>query len=143
MNRIGYSSRTAIAAFSISSVSLSSATAAWGRAFGPTRCTILICESLARAYNLPVLAKTDVVIGFNGSEKLGEVAPTIEEIAVAFKDGHDPELIWRTALLRAIHSFEPERPKPSLSEAILDLARSPQLYAQTLKAADDSLTRRG
>jgi hypothetical protein len=100
-------------------------------------------ERLARAYNLPALARTEVVIGFNGSEKLGAVAPTIEEIAEAIKHDHEPELIWRAALMRATHSFVSLGPKPSLSTAIRDLARSPQLYAQALTAADDTLARQG
>jgi hypothetical protein len=100
-------------------------------------------ERLARVYNYPALAKTEVVVGFNGSEKLGEVAPTIEEIAGAFKDGHEPELIWRAVLLRATRLSAGADSNPSLSEAILELETSPQLYAVSLTAADDALTLQG
>jgi hypothetical protein len=98
---------------------------------------------LASVYGFPTLAKTDVVIGFNGSEKLGEVAPTIEELARALRDSRDPEMIWRAVLVRATHSLGNSETPPSLGETIRILRANPQIYAQRLSAADDALTREG
>jgi hypothetical protein len=98
-------------------------------------------KHLALTYNLPALAKTDVIVGFNGSEKRGVVAPTTDEITEAFKRGHEPELIWRAVLLRAAHRYGGTGPLPSLTRAINHLARAPQLYTDVLSAADDALVR--
>jgi hypothetical protein len=98
-------------------------------------------ERLARVYSLPALANTEVVIGFNGSERLTEIAPTTDEVAGALKNDCDPELIWRAVLLRAAYSFGAAGPTPPLSEALNTLAASPGRYAEVLTAADDALIR--
>ena len=96
-------------------------------------------QRLASVYCLPALAKTDVVIGFNGSEKIGKAAPTIEQVSNAFKNDRDPELIWRAVLLRAARSLRAEGRLPSFDDTIVELVSSPQIYAQTLTDADDEL----
>lgn len=100
-------------------------------------------KRLTNVYCLPALAKTHVVIGFNGSEKIGAVAPTIEQVANAFKGGHDPELIWRAVLLRAARSLTVERKLGTFADTVVELVSSPQVYAQTLTEADDKLTSEG
>ena len=96
-------------------------------------------ERLAQVYELPVLAKADVVIGFNGSEKIGPVAPTIEEISRALKDRTPPELIWRAVMLRATHTLRSTSEPLSLNGTISKLKSHPHAYAQELSAADDIL----
>jgi hypothetical protein len=101
-------------------------------------------QRLAKVYDLPALAKTDVIIGFNGSDKLRAAAPTPDQIADALKEGHDPDLIWRAVLLRAvISSGASTQSIPKLGRVISDLAKSPELYAQTLTSADDALASQG
>jgi hypothetical protein len=95
---------------------------------------------LAKVYSLPVLARTDVVIGYNGSERIGPVAPTIEQVSNALKNDRDPELIWRAVLLRAARSLRPKGQPSSFDETIIELMSSPQIYAQTLTDTDDVLT---
>ena len=97
---------------------------------------------LAHVYNLPALASTEVVIGFNGSERITEIAPTTDEVAGALKSGCDPELIWRAVMLRAAYSYTTSEPAPPLSEALRQLQASPELYAKVLTAADDALITR-
>jgi hypothetical protein len=95
-------------------------------------------DRLARVYNLPALATTEVAIGFNGSEKLTELAPTTDEVAGALESGYDPELIWRAVVFRAAYSIA-AGPAPDLNVALRDLGASPQLYGKVLTAADEAL----
>jgi hypothetical protein len=97
-------------------------------------------ERLARVYSIPAVAKTEVVIGFNGSERLGDVSPTPDEIAETLKK-RDPDLIWRAVLMRAAYSFTKSGSIPSFTQAIDELSQSPQVYAQVMTAADDALSR--
>ncbi len=97
---------------------------------------------LAGVYSLPILGKTDVVIGFNGSERIGPVAPTIEQITSALRNKRDPELIWRAVLIRAARSFRKMDQPPSFDETIVELSSNPEAYAQTLADIDDELTHR-
>lgn len=97
-------------------------------------------DRVASVYRVPTLARTDVVIGFNGSERIGTVAPTIEQVSSAFKSDHDPELIWRAVLLRAARSLKAKEQLPTFDETIVELESSPKIYAQTLTDADDELT---
>lgn len=94
---------------------------------------------LARVYSLPALGRAEVVIGFNGSEKLAAVAGTTDEIGQAFGAGYEPELIWRSVLLRAAHPYVSLTSPPGLSEALCNIKKAPQLYAGVLTAADDAL----
>jgi hypothetical protein len=100
-------------------------------------------ERLARAYAFPKLANTNVIIGFNGSIKLSIVAPTIEEIQAARNAGHDPELVWRTVILRAARSLRPVGTTSSFSDAISQLQARPGDYARELTAVDDEMADRG
>ncbi len=100
-------------------------------------------ERLARTYLFPKLAKTNVVIGFNGSIKLSNVAPTIEEIQAARNVGHDPELIWRAVILRAARSLRPVGTPPSFRNALGQLQFTPGDYARELTAVDDEMAKRG
>jgi len=96
-------------------------------------------ERLSNAYSFPRLAHTDVVIGFNGSVKLGSLTPSIAEIQEAQKVEGNPELIWRAVILRAVSSLRMAGTTPSLNEAITRLKSFPADYARELTAADDEL----
>jgi hypothetical protein len=96
-------------------------------------------EHLAGVYNFPALGKAYVIIGFNGSEKLGAVAGTTDEIAQAFHAGLEPELIWRGVLLRAAYSYKTVGQPSSLSQILCDLRTSPEIYSKVLTAADNTL----
>ncbi len=100
-------------------------------------------EVLARKYKLSELARTEVVIGFNGSDRLSAVAPTTDEIAIALRHGCDPDVIWRAVLLRATHSLGGTGPNPNFREAMEQITATPDLYANVLSAADNKLTREG
>ena len=95
---------------------------------------------LAKIYSQPNLTNAEVVIGFNGSEKLNPVAPTIEEVTNASKK-YDPEVIWRTVFLRAVESIsdQPTQDK-SFSDSIRDLSSSPEIYSRKMTDIDDVLT---
>jgi hypothetical protein len=100
-------------------------------------------ERVADAYAYPALITTKVVIGFNASVKLHSGTPTIEDIQEAHREFHNPELIWRAVILRAIRSFShPSRPS-SLAEDVRGLRDNPRAYAEELTAADDSNTMYG
>jgi hypothetical protein len=100
-------------------------------------------ERLTQVYSLPALAKTTVIIGFNGSDRLGQAAPTPDEIAQALKDGHDSDQIWRAVLVCAARLSGTTRKATTFMETIEELNNSPQIYSRVLTAADDSLARGG
>ena len=95
-------------------------------------------QGLSKAYSLPALAQTEVAIGFNGSEKLSNVAPATSEITEALASGCDADLIWRAVLLRAVHTLSSGLPQP-FAEVLDELKGSPMRYAQVLTAADERL----
>jgi hypothetical protein len=98
-------------------------------------------ERVANAYSIPVLAKTNVVLGFNGSTKLSGITPTVDEIQAAHKAGDDSELIWRAVILRAIQSLrsaEAAEAAPSLTDALNQLKNRPRAYAEELTAVDEA-----
>ncbi|MDL2403077.1 hypothetical protein [Rhizobium mayense] len=99
-----------------------------------------IRERLAHAYSFPSVAKTNVVIGFNGSVKLGAIASTVEQILAAHSKGHAPEVIWRTVILRAVRMLRPDASKHSFTDVLTELTAHPGLYAEELSVLDDQLS---
>jgi hypothetical protein len=95
-------------------------------------------DRVAHAYAIPVLARTNVVIGFNGSTKLIGVTPTIAEIQAANQAGDDPALIWQAVILRALQALRSADATPSLADAIRQLRERPSAYAEILTAADEA-----
>ncbi len=98
-------------------------------------------QRLAEFYTLPALAKTEVVIGFNGSDKQHPVAPSTDQITGAVAKGHNADVIWRAALLRAVYSLR--RQELDFEQAIYEVATSTSKYSQALSAADDEFVREG
>jgi hypothetical protein len=100
-------------------------------------------ERLAKAYSLPALSKTEVAVGFNGSDKLHRVAPTIDEIVGAYGNDNDADLIWRAVLLRAARSTDPKQEDTPFSTALEEVRASPGLYSKVLTEADERFHREG
>lgn len=97
---------------------------------------------LSSVYKLPALATANVHIGFNGSDKLHDVAPTTDEIAAAVGSSYSPDVIWRAVILRSAYSVIGKEVQP-FRQVISDLNEAPHLYAETLTAVDDILVGRG
>jgi hypothetical protein len=100
-------------------------------------------SKLSINYGIPLLAKTEVQIGFNGSEKLNSVAPTTDEIALAVAKGFEPDLIWRAALFRAAKAVESNQETLMFKDALEIITNDPQSYSELLTRVDDLLTGQG
>lgn len=98
---------------------------------------------LAEAYGHPLLASAHVFVGFNGSEKVNQTAPTQDEVADLLARDVDPRLIWRAVLIRVASKFIPDGADKPLTEVIMDLQNDPNRYSTVLSAADDELARTG
>jgi len=104
---------------------------------------INVRKQLADAYSFPGLARTEVVIGFNGSTKISGITPTIEEIQRVSKIEEDPQLIWQAVILRAVKSLSPTVTNLSLIDTLENLKRRPDDYPVELSTADDEAIHRG
>jgi hypothetical protein len=98
---------------------------------------------LADVYGPQLLKGADVVIGFNGSDKVSQTAPTRDEIASLSARGIDPELIWRAVLVRIVSRYIPLSREDTLTSAIERLQADATEYSTMLSAADDELAKRG
>lgn len=98
---------------------------------------------LADVYGHRVLTSANVVVGFNGSARVNEAAPTIDEISNLLTSGTQPEIIWRAVLIRIASKYLPGGGNDTLGNVIADLQRNPNLYSVVLSAADDELARTG
>jgi hypothetical protein len=95
-------------------------------------------ERVANAYAFPALARTDVVLGFNGSTKLSTVTPSVDEIQAAHCAGDNPALIWQAVIFRAVQSTRSAEAAPSLTDALKQLKANPRAYAEELTAVDEA-----
>jgi hypothetical protein len=100
-------------------------------------------ERVANAYAFPALARTNVVLGFNGSTKLSKVTPSVDEIQKAHQAGNDPALIWQAVILRAIQSLRPAEAAPTLTDALNQLKFRPRAYAEELTVLDEAIAKDG
>jgi hypothetical protein len=95
---------------------------------------------LADTYDHRQLKTAHVEIGFNGSTKVGAIAPTTDEISHFHAKGTRPDLIWRAVLLRAALSIlKGDGPASGLSGAIAALEADHNLFASELSRLDDVL----
>jgi hypothetical protein len=60
---------------------------------------------LAAVYRHRLLSTAEVIVGFNGSDKVSPTAPTIDEITNLFAQGINPDLIWRAVLIRIASKY--------------------------------------
>ncbi|WP_315716995.1 MULTISPECIES: hypothetical protein [unclassified Bradyrhizobium] len=98
-------------------------------------------ERLAKAYGQRLLSTAEVVVGFNGSDKVSESAPTIDEITNLFAQGKSPDLIWRAVLIRIACRLVPGSTDEPLGDVIDGLKADPNRYSVVLSVADDELVR--
>ncbi|MBW4093455.1 MAG: hypothetical protein HIU82_20495 [Proteobacteria bacterium] len=98
---------------------------------------------LAKVYGHRLLTSADVVVGFNGSDKVSPTAPTIDEVTSLLARGIDPELIWRAVLIRIASKYLSDGADKPLGDVIVGLQGDPNRYSVVLSAADDELARRG
>lgn len=97
----------------------------------------------ADAYAQPTLNKTEVVIGFNGSDKPSEIAPTIKSIARALGRKFTPDDIWQAIIFRAVQKFFQKPEGINLDSTLEKLKSSPNLFEETLFNADNELHKTG
>lgn len=98
-------------------------------------------DRLADFYGHSQLKTTRVEIGFNGSTKIGNIAPTTDEISGLYAQGRNADLIWRGVFLRTAFSILKTEPQLSLEEAMAALEKNPNLYSINLSRLDDMLAR--
>ncbi len=99
-------------------------------------------KRLAKSHGLSALGKTQVVIGFNGSDKRNPVAPSTDEIATALKSGAEPDLIWRAVLLRGARSTKAKK-NSTFNETLRETLAKPNLYPEAMSELDDRLANDG
>ena len=88
------------------------------------------------------LVEADVHIGFNGSHKISDVAPSVDQIGWALNSSYTADEIWRTVVLRASTSTLGRRPA-SFEESISQLRQAPAAYGVLIAEADDHLAANG
>jgi hypothetical protein len=104
---------------------------------------VAVRDQVAKAYGQTGLTKAEVVIGFNGSDKTAAVAPTREAIARALDEGFVEDDIWRAVIFRAMRQVEGKPEAQHLRETLATLRKSPELFEESLSAADDILKEKG
>lgn len=88
----------------------------------------------AASYPLLDLDRVDVELGFHDSAAGTEgTAPSPQVLGNVLADGHEPELIWRSVLLKAA---DPDAGPRRLGERVAWIKRDPETYEDTLLAAD-------
>ena len=102
-----------------------------------------VCNKIAVTYGLPKLARTEVVVGFNGSEKLSVVAPTPDAIRRAMEGGSTADEIWRSVMFRAVRKVLGQPENEHLDSTLAILKAAPSLFEETLSVADNSLASTG
>jgi hypothetical protein len=98
---------------------------------------------LAEVYGHRLLTKADVVVGFNGSDKVSPTAPTIDEVTSLLARGADPQLIWRAVLIRIASKYLTGHAEKKLTDVIDSFRNDPNIYSKVLSEADDKLAQSG
>lgn len=99
-------------------------------------------DRLANFYGHKQLKTTRVEVGFNGSAKIGSIAPTTDEISDLYSKRGNADLIWRGVFLRAAFAALNE-PQLSLVEAMNAIDSDPTLFSTKLSNLDNMLTTDG
>lgn len=97
-----------------------------------------IRSKLAEHYQYPELKNTQVHVGFNGSVRIDDFAPTVDEIAHLRTVTSDPDYIWKAVVLRVACSIL-GLPIKSLEQTITSLKVDPTLYSTLLSDLDRQL----
>lgn len=96
-------------------------------------------EKLADHYRHAELKFTEVKIGFNGSTKLDNFAPAVDEIVQLHNSIRDSDTIWKGVLLRIADSMSGRIPS-TLKESIVAIEKDPILYSKALSDLDNQLS---
>jgi hypothetical protein len=97
-------------------------------------------EKLADFYGHKQLKRAQVLVGFNGSIKIGAIAPTTDEIAALSTKGVSPDLIWRAVFLRAATKILGDAPEIGLADHLSNLSQDSSIYSQRLTQLDEYLS---
>lgn len=98
-----------------------------------------IRDKLAGYYRFPELKSTEVRIGFNGSDKMQKLVPTVDELAeIRQLSIGNPELLWKALLLRIAEDML-GRKFDTLAATMGMLQQQPSRYSETLSQLDDQL----
>lgn len=103
----------------------------------------VVRAQVASAYSQSYLTKAEVIIGFNGSEKVSTVAPTPDSISRARVEGYTDDDVWRAVIFRAMRAIEGQPESVHISDTLATLKASPNLYEDALSKADDALLKTG
>lgn len=98
-----------------------------------------IRDKLAGYYRFPELKSTEVRIGFNGSAKKQEFAPTVDDLAeLRQRSIGKPDLVWKALLLRVAEDML-GRKFDTLAATVGVLQQQPSRYSDALSQLDDYL----
>lgn len=98
-----------------------------------------IRDKLAGSYRFPELKSTEVRIGFNGSVKKQEFAPTVDDLAeIRQQSIGEPDLIWKALMLRIAENMLGRKFDP-VAATVDILHQQPSRYSETLSQLDDQL----
>ncbi|HZY73794.1 MAG TPA: hypothetical protein VFE22_11870 [Edaphobacter sp.] len=98
---------------------------------------------VSNIYSQPLLAKSEVVIGFNGSDKASSVAPTRDAISRALKASYTADDVWRAVIFRAMRLVLDQPQDMHLEASLAELRSDPVLFEDALTKADDALVAQG
>lgn len=96
-------------------------------------------DHAARIYSQPLLLNTDVIIGFNGSSKPLDVAPTISVISSLLAQRYTEDDIWRAVIFRAAKKAVGQPESRDFTETLMKMASDPTRYDVVLAEVDDIL----
>ncbi|WP_200379521.1 P-loop NTPase family protein [Rubrivivax gelatinosus] len=97
-------------------------------------------DKLAAYYRFPELKSTEVIIGFNGSDRRQRLAPTVDDLAeIRQLPNFKPDLVWKALLLRMAEDKLGKK-FDTMADTITLLDQQPSRYSEALSQLDDHLT---
>ena len=96
-------------------------------------------KHLAGSSSHQQLANVVVHIGFNGSDKIADVAPTRDAIKRAMADGYLADDVWKAVIYRAALAIEDIGNTSTFHDILHSLKENPDLYESTVSQADNKL----
>lgn len=100
-------------------------------------------DRVADVYGQSQLKKSNVIIGFNGSEKALPIAPTPDAIERALDGGYTAEDIWRAVIFRAVQDVRSSAEPLQFDKTLDRLKKTPEEFEHTLSSVDDILAKDG
>ncbi len=102
-----------------------------------------IRSRLAQTYRQSSLRTADVVIGFNGAERVDPVAPSPEVIEDAIRRNLSPDLVWRAVLARALVKYTQYTLPTRFSNVLSWVREDIERYQELMTEADQNLSDTG